>query len=60
MVSTALCECGQVNDLAYVSDFIRSLSLKAYKAKHEIGRPLIVTISLRLIPRGEDFSKSLI
>ena len=60
MVSTALCECGQVNDLAYVSDFIRSLSLKAYKAKHEIGRLLIVTISLRLIPRGEDFSKSLI
>ena len=43
MVSTALRECGQVNDLAYVSDFIRSLSLKAYKAKHEIGRPLIVS-----------------
>ena len=50
MVSTALCECGHVNDLAYVSDFIRSLSQKAYQANHEIGRPLIVTISLRLIP----------
>ena len=33
MVSTALCECGQVNDLAYVSDFIKKSVPKGIQSK---------------------------